>query len=419
MQLNCYRNFSCFTIKKGGYNLNKKIVSAVIAMAFIFTANFTAVKADLASDKARLQEIQAQRSELETKITKMDNQIETLMSQISSNKESIAVKETEITLAQADVIKAEKDLKAEQLLYQERIRAMYISGTSSSTIEILLDSKSFDDLMSRAENITRVMKYNIGIINGFNEKKAVLDSKKAALEVEKNALVSLQQDSEQKLTELSTQKTDQATLISQLKAQERQYGSQIAAAEAAALAAAKAEIEKAKAEAAALLASANESRGPSSSSSTSTSTGTSSSSSSSTTGSTNTNTSTSTAGSAAASGSSSYSADAVISYASNFLGVPYVWGGTTPAGFDCSGFVKYVYAHFGITLPRVAADQQKVGTYVSRADLKPGDLVFFGEPAHHVGLYVGNGYMIHAPHTGDVVKIAPLNSDFSNGRRLK
>jgi cell wall-associated NlpC family hydrolase len=404
--------------------LNKKLVSAVIAMAFVFTANFTAVKADLASDKARLQEIQTQRGELETKITKMDNQIETLMSQISSNKESIAVKETEIDLAQADVIKAEKDLKAEQLLYQDRIRAMYISGTSSSTIGILLDSKSFDDLMSRAENITRVMKYNIGIINDFNEQKAVLDNKKAALDVEKNTLVSLQQYSEQKLTELSTQKTDQATLISQLKAQESQYGSQIAAAEAAALAAAKAEIEKAKAEAAALLASANESRGPSSSSSTGSSTGTSSSSnpsssSSSTSNSTSGTTSTSTAGSTAASGSTSYSADAVISYASNFLGVPYVWGGTTPAGFDCSGFVKYVYAHFGVTLPRVAADQQKVGTYVSRADLKPGDLVFFGEPAHHVGIYVGNGYMIHAPHTGDVVKIAPLNSDFSNGRRLK
>jgi cell wall-associated NlpC family hydrolase len=400
--------------------LNKKIVSAVIAMAFIFTANFTSVKADLASDKAKLQEIQTQRGALETKITKMDNQIETLMSQISSNKENIAVKETEIDLAQADVIKAEKELKAEQLLYQERIRAMYISGTSSSTIEILLDSQSFDDLMSRAENITRVMKYNIGIINSFNEKKAVLDSKKAELDVEKNALVSLQQDSEQKLTELSTQKNDQATLISQLKAQEGQYGSQIAAAEAAALAAAKAKIEKAKAESAALLASANESRGTSSSSSTGSSTGTSSSSSSTTKSTTGTtNTSTSTSGSTVASGSSSYSADAVISYASNFLGVPYVWGGTSPSGFDCSGFVKYVYAHFGVTLPRVASAQQMVGTYVSRADLQPGDLVFFGEPAHHVGIYVGNGYMIHAPHTGDVVKIAPLNSDFSNGRRLK
>ncbi|MBP1744703.1 MAG: hypothetical protein H6Q58_1681 [Firmicutes bacterium] len=390
---------------KGGGNLNKKIISAVVAMTFVLTANFTSVKADLASDKAKLQEIQAQRSELETRITKMDNQIETLMSQISSNKESIAAKETEIDLAQADIIKAEEDIKAEQLLYQDRLRAMYISGTSSSTIEILLDSKSFDDLMSRAENIKRVMEYNISVINDYKVKKDVLDSKKAALEVEKNGLVTLKQENEQKLTELNAQKTDQAVLISQLKAQESQYGAQIAAAEAAALAAAKAEIEKAKAEAAALLASANESRGTSSSNGTSSSSSSSSATSpSSPTGST---------------GSSTYSADAVIAYASNFLGVPYVWGGTTPAGFDCSGFVKYVFAHFSITLPRVAADQQKVGTYVSREDLQPGDLVFFGEPAHHVGIYVGNGYMIHAPHTGDVVKIAPLNSDFSYGRRIK
>ena len=70
-------------------------------------------------------------------------------------------------------------------------------------------------------------------------------------------------------------------------------------------------------------------------------------------------------------------------------------------------------------LPRVASDQQHVGTYVSRADLKPGDLVFFGDPAHHVGIYVGNGNMINAPHTGDVVKVQPLNSDFSYGRRIQ
>lgn len=407
---------------KGGGNLNKKIISAVVAMAFVFTANFTAVKADLATDKAKLQQIQTQRNELENKIVMMDNQIESLMSQISSNKESITAKEKEINLAQTDIAKAEEDIKADELLYMDRLRAMYISGTSSSTIEILLDSKNFEDLLSRAENITRVMKYNLSTINVFKDKKAVLDDKKAALEIDKNKLVSLQKDNEQKLTELSTQKTDQAVLISQLKAQESQYGSQIAAAEAAALAAAKAEIAKAKAEAeakakaeaSALVASANAARGTSTSSSTSSSTAAANSSSTS-----NASTSTaSAAGSTVPKAPSSYSADAVISYASNFLGVPYVWGGTTPAGFDCSGFVKYVYAHFGVSLPRVAADQQKVGTYVSRADLQPGDLVFFGTPAHHVGIYVGNGYMIHAPHTGSVVKIAPLNSDFSNGRRL-
>jgi peptidoglycan DL-endopeptidase CwlO len=382
--------------------LNKKIISAVVAMAFVFTANFTTVKADLASDKAKLQQIQTQRNELENKIVMMDNQIETLMAQISSNKEKITAKEKEIGLAQADIAKAEEDIKADELLFMDRIRAMYISGTSSITIGVLLDSKSFEDLLSRAENISRVMEYNISTINDFKDKKAVLDNKKAALEIEKNALVSLQEQNEQKLAELSAQKTDQAGLISQLKAQESQYGSQIAAAEAAALAAAKAQIAKSKAEAAALAASSAASRGPANTTTSSSSTGSSSSSSSS-----------------SANGSATYSSNAVIAYASNFLGVPYVWGGTTPAGFDCSGFVQYVFAHFGISLPRVASAQQMVGTYVSREDLQPGDLVFFGEPAHHVGIYVGNGCMINAPHTGDVVRIAPLNSDFSYGRRIR
>ena len=95
-----------------------------------------------------------------------------------------------------------------------------------------------------------------------------------------------------------------------------------------------------------------------------------------------------------------------------------MYGGNGPSSFDCAGFTCYVFAHFGISLPRVASDQQNVGTYVSTDQLQPGDLVFFGSPAHHVGIYVGDGCMIHAPHTGDVVKISPLHSDFSGGRRV-
>lgn len=114
-------------------------------------------------------------------------------------------------------------------------------------------------------------------------------------------------------------------------------------------------------------------------------------------------------------GSSSY--NGIVNYAMNFLGVPYVWGGTTPSGFDCSGFIQYVYAHFGINLPRVSEDQQNCGVQIKdREDLQPGDLVFFGKPAYHVGMYVGNGRYIEAPHTGDVVKIATLYNYTSASR---
>lgn len=97
----------------------------------------------------------------------------------------------------------------------------------------------------------------------------------------------------------------------------------------------------------------------------------------------------------------------IVSLAREYLGTKYVYGGNTPKGFDCSGFAQWVYGHMGIKLPRVSWDQAKVGTRVSVKNLRQGDLVFFygGE---HEGIYIGNGKFIHAPHTGDVVKISNL-----------
>lgn len=114
------------------------------------------------------------------------------------------------------------------------------------------------------------------------------------------------------------------------------------------------------------------------------------------------------------SSSSSSKGQAIVNTAMQYLGVPYVWGGTSPSGFDCSGLVQYVCSKNGISVPRVAASQRGAGTYVSRENLQPGDLVFFsnGGGISHVGIYVGNGNMIHAPQTGDVVKISSIETSY-------
>jgi cell wall-associated NlpC family hydrolase len=104
-------------------------------------------------------------------------------------------------------------------------------------------------------------------------------------------------------------------------------------------------------------------------------------------------------------------AGGVVGIAMQYLGVPYVWGGASPAGFDCSGLVMYVYAQVGIYLPHSAAAQYAAGTPISYGELAPGDLVFFGSGGiSHVGIYIGGGSMIHAPFEGEVVQIAPVSA---------
>nr|WP_276576123.1 C40 family peptidase [Oceanirhabdus seepicola] len=112
----------------------------------------------------------------------------------------------------------------------------------------------------------------------------------------------------------------------------------------------------------------------------------------------------------------------LITYANSFLGTPYLWGGTRPeTGFDCSGFIQYVYKHFGIKLGRSTFNQIKGGTRIKKENLKPGDLVFFGSWSnpYHNGIYIGDGKFIHSPKTGDVIKISKLNvMNFLTGVRV-
>ncbi len=114
------------------------------------------------------------------------------------------------------------------------------------------------------------------------------------------------------------------------------------------------------------------------------------------------------------------SGDSIVEYAKQYLGTPYAYGGNTPSGFDCSGFVQYVMSNFGVTMPRSSTEQYSIGVRVDKSQLLPGDLVYFKYSASssrlsHVGIYTGNGNFIHSPVPGQTVRIDTLSSGyFSN-----
>jgi peptidoglycan DL-endopeptidase CwlO len=101
----------------------------------------------------------------------------------------------------------------------------------------------------------------------------------------------------------------------------------------------------------------------------------------------------------------------IVQIAFRYLGTPYRWAGASPSGFDCSGFVMYVYGRIGIQLPHSSAQLWSVGKPVARGDLQPGDIVFF-DGLSHVGIYIGKGRFIHSPHSGDVVRVQRLSESW-------
>jgi cell wall-associated NlpC family hydrolase/SLT domain-containing protein len=112
-------------------------------------------------------------------------------------------------------------------------------------------------------------------------------------------------------------------------------------------------------------------------------------------------------------------ASAVIKVAMKYLGVKYVWGGASPKGFDCSGLLQYSFRQIGVNLPRTAAQQQRAGKRVKLTEARPGDLLFNGDPAHHVVMCIGGGKIIEAPHTGSVVRVRSYRpSEFTNAVRI-
>lgn len=355
--------------------MKKALRNIVIAMTLIFTSNLTVlavgVNGGSQQKKDSLTKVQTGREEIETKIEEFDNEIQKNMAKTEENKVKIVESEKATVIAAKEIKQVEKEAEKEQVLFNSRIRTMYMNGFDGYT-SIILQSESFGDFVSRVENIKTVIAFDKKIVDGFENTKRELNEKQKNLNITKKKLLVLQSENKQKLDKIISSKESQNKLLSDLGGNGYLVASQTSNTNDSI-----ARIDQ---------ISKSESRNTPSR------------------------------------GSAAVSDNAVIAYASKFLGTPYVWGGTSPSGFDCSGFTQYVYAHFGISLGRTTFDQIKNGVQVSRGNLQTGDLVFFGtfQDPHHMGIYIGNNTYMHAPRTGDVLKVSPMTrSDFVTGRRVK
>lgn len=340
------------------------------------SVNLDSVLTEIATLEAGVQEINCDVYDLEELIKDTENKIKQVKSQIEKNQEEIELKA--------------KDVKAQGESILQKAKTAYINNVNSSQqyIEVLLNSRSIKDFAQRFFVIRDVIKSNKDKLDKYNEDKLNLENKQKLVKEKEAALNKMIESLNKEHDVLIEKKKTQERKIDEYKILKEQYEAEILENESR-IATVVAEISEEYNEENIYdeveTDSVSESNGVSSESSTS----------------------------GTATGS------ALVNIALKYLGVPYVWGGTTPSGFDCSGFVQYVYREAGINISRTTYTQIAEGYPVS--DLQPGDLVFFGSYSdpYHVGMYIGNGQYVHSPTTGDVVKVASLQyrSDYCGARR--
>ena len=279
---------------------------------------------------------------------------------------------------------AKANLKRSQAALAKRLVTIYTSGNeANSTLGILLGAGSIDDMLSQIETSNRVSNQDLRInqqIIGFRAdvRKQRIELKNA--EAEAQALV--QERADQRAS-IESQLAERRQLVSSIRSEIEQMKAEEARRQAE-LAQQARERAAAAAAAPAPIVSNESTAAPAT-----------------------------TPSPVAAPPDGGGGNASVVEIAMRYLGIPYVYAGADPSGFDCSGLTMYVYAQVGISLPHNAAMQFGMGTPVSYDQLQPGDLVFF-YGLGHVGMYIGGGNFIHAPHTGDVVKISPLAGHYAS-----
>jgi cell wall-associated NlpC family hydrolase len=277
---------------------------------------------------------------------------------------------------------ARSSLKNAQSHLAQRVVSLYVNGSEGSALEVVLGSESLDDLLNRLEAVERVSAQDTRVLSEVKRFRSEVKKRKLRLEQARAAQAQVVASRAAQKQSIESQLAQRQRMLASIK-------SEIASLEAAV------RLRQARlaAQAQARLAAMQLAQ----------------------------------SASAPQPRNSVMSAPSVeevlapapdaryggaVGIAMQYLGIPYRWGGSSPeSGFDCSGFTMYVYAKLGVSLPHHAASQYGLGTPVSKDQLQAGDLVFFNGLGH-MGMYIGGGQFIHAPHTGDVVKISSLSDSW-------
>ncbi|WP_283747680.1 C40 family peptidase [Bacillus thuringiensis] len=354
--------------------------------------------------------------EAETKVQKMDNKIIESMTKLDKLTKDIEKSGEKVEKAQEDIAKTQESFERTKGISKNRLSVIQEKNAPKfSYINALVSSEGITDFISKVSAINTVVEADTDMMGSLKEKEADLKEKKEVLDKETVKLKESKEQVETEKQKLEENKAQVVVEIQKLKAEEEERARQ-------------AEIERQKAEEAErnrqaqleaqkqvessaqnqsqeqnqfritvqppVIAGIQGSRNATAQAPTSNTDGVKA----------------PVSVSVPTAPVSTDKAQNVIAEAKKFLGLPYVWGGTTPSGFDCSGYMQYIFKNVaGVKLPRVAREQQNAGVQIPVSEVQPGDLIFWGKPAHHVAMYIGNGQYIHAPQTGDVIKISKMN----------
>ena len=374
------------------------MITAVVTSSMIVTPVLAAPSVD---------DLKKEKASKQNEVSSLQSQLTTLMGKVNTLESELIQTGEDITKAQSDLVVAQKKEKEQYAAMKKRIKYMYEAGNDSA-FETLVTSDDFTDLLSKAEYVQNVHSYDRKQLQEYVETKQQISDLKDSLEKDQKELESKQAEYEKQgdnLNNLITSKSAEvANLDSEIQAAAEAAAKEAAerAAKEAAEKAAKEAAKKQQASAANNSTSSNRNNSTTSNNTTSNKNNTSNTTRPSRPSGNNTSSNT-TSGSNANGGT-------IVSRAYSQLGKPYVWGACGPSSFDCSGFVSYCltgsYTRLGTTLTFMG------WTRVSNP--QPGDVV---TTATHCGIYIGNGQMIHAPHTGDVVKVGPVQSGMIYVRR--